>query len=83
MIIYGGWNAMLAWTQPISMFSAQVPPPKVPDLLKSSTSWAGTYWGTNFYTKLYLDPGSCSGITQSTGPKSLFPGESSYGGNGA
>ncbi len=36
-----------------------------------------------FYTKLYLDPGSCSGITQSTGPKSLFPGESSYGGNGA
>ncbi len=71
-----------AWTQPISMFSAQVPPPKVPDLWKSTTSQAGTFWGAQFYPELYLDPGSCGGNTSNTGPKSL-PGESSCGGNGA
>ncbi len=36
-----------------------------------------------FSPELYLDPGSCGGNTKSTGPKSLVPGESSCGGNGA
>ncbi len=35
------------------------------------------------YPELYLDPGSSSGNTPNTGPKSLVPGESSCGGNGA
>ncbi len=36
MKIYGGWKLKYnaAWTQPISISSAQVPPPKVPDLWK-------------------------------------------------
>ncbi len=84
--IYSIWwlkyNA--AGTQPISMFSDQVPPPKVPDLRKSLLpSRAGTFWRAHFYPELYLDPGSSSGNTQSTGPKSLVPGESSCSGNGA
>ncbi len=37
----------------------------------------------HFYPELYLDPGSCGGNTTSTCPKSLVPGESSCGGNGA
>ncbi len=53
-------------------------PPKKP-----TTSRAGTFWRAHFYPELYLDPGSSSGNTQSTGPKSLVPGESSCSGNGA
>ncbi len=84
MRIYDGWNAYnAAWTQPISMLSTQVPPPKVPDLWKSTTLRAGTSWEAHFYPQFYLDPGYCGRNTQSTRPTSLVPGESSCGGNGA
>ncbi len=73
MRINGGWNTMQR--EPISMFSAQVPPPIVPDLRKSTSSQAGTFWWANSYLELYLDPGSCGGDTPSTGTKSLVPGE--------
>ncbi len=35
-----------------------VPPSKIPDLWKSTTSQAGTFCGANFYPELFLDPGS-------------------------
>lgn len=72
-----------AGTQPISMFSTRVPPPKVSELWKSTTLWAGTFWGDSFYLELYLDPGPCCWNTPSPTPKSLVPGESSWCGNGA
>ncbi len=58
----------------------QCPSPslKVPDLWKSTTSWAGSFWGAGFYPDLYLGPGSCGG----TGPKSPSSWESSLGGKG-
>lgn len=44
---------------------------------KSTTSWAGSFWGGNFY------PRACGRNTPSTTSKSLVPGKSSRGGNTA
>ncbi len=45
----------------------QCPSPslKVPDLWKSTTSWAGSFWGAGVYPDLYLGPGSCGVPAQS------------------
>ncbi len=65
-----------AWTQPINMFSAQVPPPKVPDLW--TTSWAGTLWEADFYPNKSLICNFCHQKTCESF-RGAFPKLANYG----
>ncbi len=82
--VYGGWNTMLQELNQSACSATKSRPRKFRTSEKAYyPREQGLSEGHIFTPELYLDPGSSSGNTQSTGPKSLVPGESSCSGNGA